>query len=149
MLNFPYWTIPITVHTDVNDKHFGDVISLNNKPISFFLSILINSQHNYTTRCSSQFFSQFNCKLKIDFLLTQHIIDKNEKPAPLFSAQGIGGSGGSKSPKVRVIYAFILLGVLFLSTAMTTKIPAIQCHCCINGRRVSNIWRSKVRLYFE
>ena len=31
LLNYPYWTIPFTVHTDASDKQLGAVISQNNK----------------------------------------------------------------------------------------------------------------------
>ena len=49
LLNYPYWKIPFTVHTDASDKQLGAVIGQNYKPISFFLIKLINPQHNYTT----------------------------------------------------------------------------------------------------
>ena len=36
LLNDPYLKIPFTVQTEGSDKHFGEVISQKNKPISFF-----------------------------------------------------------------------------------------------------------------
>ena len=36
LLGYTYWKLPFTVHTDVYDKHLGDDISQNNKPIAFF-----------------------------------------------------------------------------------------------------------------
>ena len=36
LLNYLYWTIPFTVHTDASDKQFGAIISHNNKPILFY-----------------------------------------------------------------------------------------------------------------
>ena len=36
------YTIPLLVPTDASDKNVDDVISKNNKPIAFFLGILIN-----------------------------------------------------------------------------------------------------------
>ena len=36
LLNYTYWTVPFTVHTNDFDTQLGDVISQNNKPISLF-----------------------------------------------------------------------------------------------------------------
>ena len=47
LLNYPYRTIPFTVHTDASDKQLSAVISQNNKPIAFILVILIKPQLNY------------------------------------------------------------------------------------------------------
>ena len=49
MLIYPYWKLPFTVHTDASDKHLGDVISKNNKPIAFLSRKLSKPQSNYTT----------------------------------------------------------------------------------------------------
>ena len=48
LLNYPYWTIPFTVHTDASDKQLGAVIINNNKIIDFFSIILSKPQRNYT-----------------------------------------------------------------------------------------------------
>ena len=49
LLNYPYWKVPFTVHTNASDKYLGAVISQNNKHISFFSRRLIKPQHNQTT----------------------------------------------------------------------------------------------------
>ena len=49
MLNYIYWKIPFTVHTDFSDKQLGAIIIQNKKPIAFFSSGLSKSQRNYTT----------------------------------------------------------------------------------------------------
>ena len=49
LLSYPYWTIPLTVHTDDYDKQLGDFIIDKNKPIALFSRILSKTQHNYTT----------------------------------------------------------------------------------------------------
>ena len=33
LLNYPYWTVPFSVHTDASDKHLRGFISQNNRPI--------------------------------------------------------------------------------------------------------------------
>ena len=48
MLNHPYLTIPLTVHTDESDKQVGAVISKNNKPTVVFSRILSKKQLKYT-----------------------------------------------------------------------------------------------------
>ena len=47
LLNYHDWSIPFTVHIDVSDNHMVDVISTNDKPISFFLRKLSKPQSNY------------------------------------------------------------------------------------------------------
>ena len=47
LLNYPYWTIPFTVHNDASDKQLGAVISQNNKHIAFFYRVLSKPQRNY------------------------------------------------------------------------------------------------------
>ena len=37
LLNYLYWAITFTVHTDTYDKEVSDVIRQNNKPIDFFI----------------------------------------------------------------------------------------------------------------
>ena len=49
LLNYPDWTIPLTVHTDASDKQLGAVISQKNKPIALLSRRLIKPQSNYTT----------------------------------------------------------------------------------------------------
>ena len=49
VLNYPYLTIPLTVHKYTSDKQLGAVISQNYKPISFFSRKSSNPYHNYTT----------------------------------------------------------------------------------------------------
>ena len=49
LLSYPYWTITFKVHNDASDKHLGDVISQNNKPIDLLSIRFINPQSNYTT----------------------------------------------------------------------------------------------------
>ena len=49
LLSYPYWKIPLTVHTDVSDKQLGFVICQNNKHINFFSRRLIKPHRNYTT----------------------------------------------------------------------------------------------------
>ena len=49
VLNYPYLTIPLTVHKYTSDKQLGAVISPNDETIAFFLKIIINPQNNYTT----------------------------------------------------------------------------------------------------
>ena len=39
MLNFPYWIIPFTFHTDASDTQLGDVISHNNKTLPSYQKI--------------------------------------------------------------------------------------------------------------
>ena len=36
LLNYTYWTIPLTIQTYDSDKQLGTVISQKNKPIEFF-----------------------------------------------------------------------------------------------------------------
>ena len=47
LLNYPYWNITFTVHTDAYDKKLGAVISHNNKPISLLLRISSKPHRNY------------------------------------------------------------------------------------------------------
>ena len=49
LLSYPDWKLSFTVHTDAYDKHLGDVISQNNKPIAFFSRESSKTQRNYTT----------------------------------------------------------------------------------------------------
>ena len=49
LLNYPDWTIPLTVHTDASDKKLCAVISQNNNPIAVFSRISSNPQCEYTT----------------------------------------------------------------------------------------------------
>ena len=49
LLNYPYWKLPLTVHTDASDKQLGSVISQNNKPIAFFYRKFSKPHRNYTT----------------------------------------------------------------------------------------------------
>ena len=49
LLSYPDWKLPFTFHNDASDKHLGDFISQNNKPIAFLSIKLIKPQHNYTT----------------------------------------------------------------------------------------------------
>ena len=46
---YPYWVIALNAHTYASDKHLGDFIGHNNKPIAFFSSKLIKPQRNYNT----------------------------------------------------------------------------------------------------
>ena len=49
LLSDPYWKLPFTVHTNAPDKQLFDVISQNNKPISFLSRRLSKPQRSYTT----------------------------------------------------------------------------------------------------
>ena len=49
LLSYPDWIIPFLVQTDASDKQLGAFIGQNNKPIPFFLRIIIKPQRNYTT----------------------------------------------------------------------------------------------------
>ena len=49
LISYPYWKLPLAVHTDASDKQVGAVISHNNKPIAFLSRKLIDPQRNYTT----------------------------------------------------------------------------------------------------
>ena len=49
LLNYPDWTINLTLHTYDSDKQLGAVISQNDKPIDLFSRKLSNTQNNYTT----------------------------------------------------------------------------------------------------
>ena len=44
LVNYPYFKIPFTVHTDASDKQLGDVISHKNKLIVLF-SVIFIKQH--------------------------------------------------------------------------------------------------------
>ena len=46
LLSYPDWKLPFKVHTDDSDKQLGDVISQNNKPITFLSIILSKPQRN-------------------------------------------------------------------------------------------------------
>ena len=49
LMSYPYRKLPFILHIDASDKHLGDVISQNNKPIAFFSRKLIKPQRNCTT----------------------------------------------------------------------------------------------------
>ena len=49
LLDYPYQTIPLTVHTYAYDKQLGDVISQSNKHIAFIQRYLANYDRDGTS----------------------------------------------------------------------------------------------------
>ena len=48
-MNYPYWTIYFTLHTDASDKQVGAVIIQNNKPIAILSIVIIKPKRKHTT----------------------------------------------------------------------------------------------------